>query len=120
MTGQTPQWPTEQRTKPPHLAADAAAHTGGWVYEIDGSVVSNPNGYAPAEAIIGGSAFGPDGRPTGENARNPGHGPVADDFTRMETPDHWLGWLPDTPPGRSAASSRQLLLARYQAQCGTG
>jgi hypothetical protein len=69
----------------------------GWVYEIDGSVVCNPDGYVPAEAIIGGYAVGPDRRPTGEYARNPGHDPVADDFTRLETPDHWLGWLPDTP-----------------------
>jgi hypothetical protein len=110
MTGQTPRWPTEQRTMPPHLAADAAAHPGGWVYEIDGSVVSNPDGYVPAEAIIWGFAVGPDGRPTGEYARNPGHGPVADDFTPLETPDHWLGWLPDTP-ARSVRGQLQAALA---------
>ena len=97
MTEGQPQWPIERRSMPAHLAAEAAAHPGGWVYEIDGSVVSNPDGYVPAEAIIGGFAVGPDGRPTGEYARNPGHGPVRDDFTRLEAPDHWLGWLPGTP-----------------------
>jgi len=97
MSDQQPQWPIERRTMPAHLAAEAAANPGGWVYEIDGSMVSNPDGYVPAEAILGGFAVGPDGQPTGEYARNPGHGQVRDDFTRLESPDHWLGWLPDTP-----------------------
>jgi hypothetical protein len=97
MSDQQPQWPIERRMMPAHLAAEAAANPGGWVYEIDGSLVSNPEGYVPAEAILGGFAVGPDGRPTGEYARNPGHGQVRDDFTRLESPDHWLGWLPDTP-----------------------
>jgi hypothetical protein len=97
MADQRPQWPIERRTMPAHLTAEAAAHPGGWVYEIDGSMVSNPDGYVPAEAIMGGFAVGSDGRPTGEYARNPQHGPVRDDFTRLEAPDHWLGWLPDTP-----------------------
>jgi hypothetical protein len=112
MTDQQQQWPSERRTMPSHLAAEAAANPGGWVYEIDGSMVSNPDGYVPAEAIIGGFAVGPDGRPTGEYARNPGHGPVRDDFTRLETPDHWLGWLPDTP----AASVRDQLEATLAGQ----
>jgi hypothetical protein len=97
MTDQQRQWPIERRSMPAHLAAEAAVHPGGWVYEIDGSMVSNPDGYVPAEAIMGGYAVGPDGRPTGEYARNPGHGLVRDDFCRLEAPDHWLGWLPDTP-----------------------
>src|SRR5215469_13672690 len=107
MTDQQPQWRIERRTMPAHLAAEAALHPGGWVYEIDGSMVSNRDGYVPAEAILGGFAVGPDGRPTGEYARNPGHGQVRDDFTRLEAPDHWLGWLPDTP----AASVRGQLQA---------
>jgi hypothetical protein len=49
-------------------------------------------------------------RPTGEYAQNPGYGPVADDFTRLETPDHWLGWLPDTP-ARSVRGQLQAALA---------
>lgn len=112
MTDQQRQWPIERRTMPAHLAAEAAAHPSGWVYEIDGSMVSNPDGYVPAEAIIGGYAAGPDGQPTGEYARNPGHGMVRDDFGRLETPDHWLGWLPDTP----AASVRSQIQATLAAQ----
>jgi hypothetical protein len=107
MSDQRPQWPIERRTMPAHLEAEAAANPGGWVYEIDGSMVSNPDGYVPAEAIIGGFAVGPDGRATGEYARNPAHGQVRDDFTRLESPDHWLGWLPDTP----AVSVREQLQA---------
>jgi hypothetical protein len=110
MTDQQPQWPIERRTMPAHLAAEAAAHPGGWVYEIDGSMVSNPDGYVPAEAILGGFAVGQDGRPTGEYARNPGHGQVRDDFTRLEAPDHWLGWLPDTPAA-SVRGQLQTILA---------
>jgi hypothetical protein len=95
---------------PAHLAGEAAANPGGWVYEIDGSMVADHDGYVPAEAIIGGFAVGPQGRPTGEYARNPGHGPVRDDFTPLETADHWLGWLPDTP-ARSVRAQMQAMLA---------
>jgi len=73
-------------------------------------MVSSPDGYAPAEAIIGGFAVGPDGQPTCEYARNPGHGPARDDFTRLQTSDHWLGWLPDTP-ARPVRSQFQAVLA---------
>ena len=52
MTDQGPQWPIERGTMPAHLAAEAVANLGGWVYEIDGSMVSNPDGYVPAEAIL--------------------------------------------------------------------
>lgn len=107
MSDQRLQWPVERRTMPGHLTAEAAGNPGGWVYEIDGSLVTDPDGYVPAEAILGGFAVGPDGRPTGEYARNPGHGHVRDDFTRLESPDHWLGWLPDIP----AASVRKQLQA---------
>src|SRR5262249_9643618 len=110
MTDQQPQWPIERRTMPAHLAAEAEAHPGGWVYEIDGSMVTNPDGYVPAEAILGGFAIGPDGLPPGEYARNPGHGQVRDDFTRLEAPDHWLGWLPDTPAS-SVRGQLQAILA---------
>jgi hypothetical protein len=73
-------------------------------------IVRDPNGYVPAEAIIGCFVVGADGRATGEYARNPGRGPVRDDFTRLEAADHWLGWLPDTP-GRSVRDRLQGLLA---------
>jgi hypothetical protein len=90
-------WRRERRLLPAHLIAEAAANPGGSVAEIDGSLVSNPDGYVPAEAIIGIFPVGPDGRASGEYLRNPRHGKVHDDFTRLESPDHWLGWLPGAP-----------------------
>ena len=119
MSEQEPQWPIERRTMPAHLEAEAAANPDGWVYEIDGSMVSNPAGYVPAEAILGGLAVGPDGRATGEYARNPGHGQVRDDFTRLECPDHWLGWLPDTP-AVSVRGQLQAISGGPSARIGTG
>jgi hypothetical protein len=104
------EWPRERRQLPPRLAAEAAANPGGSVAEIDGSVVTDPDGYVPPEAIIGVFAVGPDGRATGEYLRNPGHGPPRDDFTRLESPDHWLGWLPDTP-GRAVRGELEAILA---------
>ncbi len=91
------EWPRERREMPAQMQAEAAANPGGSVAEIDGSMVSDPNGYVPAEAIIGVFPVGPDGRATGDFLRNPGYGTVRDDFTRLESADHWLGWLPDTP-----------------------
>jgi hypothetical protein len=35
---------------------------------------------------------------------------VRDDFKRLESPDHWLGWLPDTP-GQSVRRQLEQLLA---------
>jgi hypothetical protein len=86
------------------MAAEAAVHPNGWVYEIDVTQVPDPQGYVPPEAIIGAFAIGPDGQGTGEFARNPGHGPVRDDFSKLEAADHWFGWLPETPA--SAVRSR--------------
>jgi hypothetical protein len=110
VTGQNPDWPREHREPPAHLAAEAAANPGGSVAEIDGNMVTDPNGYVPAEAVIGCFLVGPDGRATGEYVRNPGYGPVRDDFTRLEQPGHWLGWLPDTP-ARAVRSQLEDLLA---------
>jgi len=110
VTAQLPDWPRERRELPAHLAAHAAANPGGSVAEIDGNMVTDPDGYVPAEAVIGCFLVGPDGRATGEYVRNPGYGPVCDDFTRLEQPDHWLGWLPDTP-GRSVRGQLEALLA---------
>lgn len=114
MGDQTPEWPRERRQLPAGLIAAAAANPGGSVAEIDGSVVSNPDGYVPPEAIIGAFLVGPDGRATGDYVRNPRHGPVRDDFTNLESPDHWLGWLPDTP-GRSVRTALERILAEQVA-----
>ena len=80
-----------------HLAVEAGANPGGSVAEIDGNIVTDRKGYVPAEAIVGCFVIGPDGCATGEYVRNPGYGPVRDDFTPLEQPGHWVGWLPDTP-----------------------
>jgi hypothetical protein len=114
VTGQPPEWPRERRKLLAHLTAEAAANPGGSVAEIDGSMVSDPDGYVPAEAIIGCFIVGADGRATGEYARNPGYGPVRDDFTRLESPDHWLGWLPDTPARDVRRQLEELLAAQVE------
>jgi hypothetical protein len=98
--------PSEQRDFPPELLAEAAAHPGGSVYEIDGSQVPDPNGYVPPEAIIGEFPVNENGQPTGVFLCNPKYGPIQDDFTRLTEPDHWLGWLPDEP----SASIRNALV----------
>jgi hypothetical protein len=110
MGEQTPDWPREKRQLPAGLIAAAAANPGGSVAEIDGSVVRDPDGYVPHEAVIGAFLVGPDGRATGDYVRNPRYGPVQDDFTRLESPDHWLGWLPDSP-GRSVRAALEENLA---------
>lgn len=103
-------WRRERRRLPEHLIAAAAANPGGSVAEIDGSVVSDPDGYVPAEAIIGCFVIGPDGRATGEYVHNPSFGPVRDDFARLESPDRWLGWLPE-PAGQAIRAELQDMLA---------
>jgi hypothetical protein len=97
VTDDSPEWRRERRNVPAHLLAEAAAYPGGYVYEIDNEIVTNADGYVPAEAIIGAYEVGPDGRPTGEYLHNPQHGPVHDDFSKLTSPDHWLGWLPGDP-----------------------
>jgi hypothetical protein len=64
-----------EREFPTELLAQAATTPGGWVYEIDGAQVSDPNGAVPPEAIKGGWAVGDDGKPTGEYQANPNYRP---------------------------------------------
>ncbi|MFN0283090.1 MAG: hypothetical protein ACKVZ6_14120 [Kineosporiaceae bacterium] len=87
-------WPSERRPLPDYLRATAAASPGGYVAEIDGTLIGDPDGFVPAEAVKGVYVVGPDGAPTGDFLRNPGHGPVQDDVARLESGEHWLGWLP--------------------------
>lgn len=114
MVDKTSEWPREKRQVPSGLIAEAAANPGGSVAEIDGSMVRDPNGYVPSEAIIGVYEVGPDGKATGDYLRNPGYGQVRDDFSKLESPDHWLGWLPDTP-GRSIRAALEQSLTEQVA-----
>lgn len=114
MVDKTPEWPREKRQVPSDLIAEAAANPGGSVAEIDGSMVRDANGYVPPEAIIGVYAVGPDGQATGDYLRNPGYGQVRDDFSKLESPDHWLGWLPDAP-GRSVRTALEETLTEQVA-----
>jgi hypothetical protein len=97
MDGSIEQWHRERRALPAELEPEAARNLGGSIAEIDGEQVSDPNGYVPAEAIIGVFVIGADGRATGEYVRNPNHGLVCDDLTKLESPEVWLGWLADSP-----------------------
>jgi hypothetical protein len=58
-----------------HLLAEAARIPGGWVYEIDGEQVSDPNGAVPPEAIKGAWKVDHDGKPTEEYKANPNYRP---------------------------------------------
>jgi hypothetical protein len=114
MAGELPDWRHERRRLPAHLMAEAAANPGGSVAEIDGVMVTDPDGYVPLEAIIGFYVIGPDGRATGEYLRNPSYGAVRDDFARLESPGRWLGWLPGEP-GAAIRAQLEELLARQVA-----
>ncbi|MFC5750784.1 hypothetical protein [Actinomadura rugatobispora] len=79
------------REPPPELVAEAAAHPGGWVYEIDSGWVDEPDGYLPVQAILGAWKVAGDGRLTGEFRENERHRPPGDDFSALTGSDHWLG-----------------------------
>jgi hypothetical protein len=74
-------------------------------------MVPDPYGYVPAEAIVGEFVVGPDGVATGDYVHNPRYGPVQDEYERLESPDHWLGWLPDSSPGRAVRQALEHNLA---------
>jgi len=81
----------------PELVAEAAENPGGVVAEIDPAFEGDPDGYIPTEAILGTWKVDEEGRLTGEFEANPRAGTPADDFTRLVSPDTWLGWLGDDP-----------------------
>ena len=113
-------WRRERRQLPEHLIAEAAANPGGSVAEIDGSVVSDPDGYVPAEAIIGCYLVGPGGRATGEYVHNPSFGPVRDDWPGWNRRiAGWAGCL-SLPGRRSGPSFRTCWPVRCPDQCLTG
>jgi hypothetical protein len=62
---------------PRELVEEAERHPGGWVYEIDESLVDGDaySGAVPPEAIKGAWAVNADGRLTGEFTPNPNYRP---------------------------------------------
>ncbi|MFG2058358.1 hypothetical protein ACGFI9_30480 [Micromonospora sp. NPDC048930] len=84
-------------TPPTGLLAEAARNPGGSVAEIDQTLISDPNGYIPAEAIRRVWKVDAGGKLTGEFQPNPTYGPVQDDFTRLVGTGHFLDWLGDDP-----------------------
>ncbi len=60
-------------TFPSELLAEAQAHPGGWVYEIDPAY--DPNGRVPVSGIVRGWKISPKGIPTGEVWVNPDYKP---------------------------------------------
>lgn len=66
-----------QRMPPPELVAEAKANPGGWVYEIDGNMVDDPNGAVPPEAIIAAWQVDARGRLSGGYQANPNYRPGA-------------------------------------------
>ncbi|MCP2322059.1 hypothetical protein HDA40_000566 [Hamadaea flava] len=101
-----------QRTPPDELIAEAAQNPGGYVYEIDGEMIGDPDGYIPPEAILGAWEVGPDGVLTGEYEPNEEHGPPQDDFSHLTEADHWLDWMGEDP----AAAIRESVLEVLQDQ----
>jgi hypothetical protein len=55
--------------------AEARNHPGGWVYEIDGEQVADPNGSVPPRAIVGAWQVDGTGMIVGEFQANPNYLP---------------------------------------------
>jgi hypothetical protein len=84
--------PAELPVPPPELLAEAVNHPGGRIAAIDHSMVPNPDGYVPPEAVTGGWTIDERGTLSGYEP-NPHHGPPKDDFTKLTGTDQWLDWL---------------------------
>jgi hypothetical protein len=65
----------DRREFPPELVDEASANPGGWVYEIDGEMVDDPNGDVPPEAIIGAWQVNARGKIYGDFRPNPNYRP---------------------------------------------
>ena len=89
--------PARITTPPAELVAEAVRHPGGSVAEIDSTLIGDPDGYIPPEAIRGVWKVDVTGQLTGEFQPNPKHGPPQDDFTKLTGTDHFLDWLGDDP-----------------------
>ncbi|WP_157246924.1 hypothetical protein [Nonomuraea typhae] len=98
-----------RREVPRQVLEQASAQPGGYVYAIDHRQIRDASGNVPPEAIVGCWKAGDDGRPTGEHAANPGHGPIADDFRALSEADHWLGWAGEDPAAEVRRSVEETL-----------
>lgn len=67
-----------QRALPPELVDEASINPGGWVYEIDGEMVDDPNRDVPPEAIIGAWQVNALGKIYGDFQPNPNYRPGAE------------------------------------------
>jgi len=77
------------------LIAEAAAHPGGLVEEIDASCLPAGGGaFIPVEAIRGWHVVDPQGRLSGDFIPNKSHGTIRDDFTLVDPDDPALAWFP--------------------------
>jgi hypothetical protein len=65
----------ERPAPSPELVAEARSNPGGWVYEIDGDMVGDPDGEVPPEAIIGAWKVDDTGSLTSEYKANPNYRP---------------------------------------------
>jgi hypothetical protein len=91
-------WPAEERILPESQRDAARANAGGALAEIDLSMLSNPDAWAPLETYHGVFEIDEAGSPTGRYFRNPGYGPVQDDYSPFDgrAPQPWF---PDDEPG---------------------
>jgi hypothetical protein len=80
------------------------------VAEIDSTLISDPNGYIPGEAIRGVWRVDASGQLTGEFEPNPTYGRAPqDDFTKLTSSDHFLDWLGDDPAATIRASVAEIV-----------
>ncbi|MFD0381355.1 hypothetical protein [Streptomyces sp. NPDC127112] len=100
------------KSPPPELVAEAAANPGGSVAAIDRSLVGDPNGYVPGEAVQGFWVVGQDGKLTGEFVENPNYGQPQDDFSKLTESGHWLVWIAEQPAAAVRDSIAGILAAQ--------
>ncbi|MEV0644799.1 hypothetical protein AB0I28_06010 [Phytomonospora sp. NPDC050363] len=93
----------------PELVAEAAENPGGVVAEIDPAFEGDPDGYIPSEAVRGVWRVDDEGRLTGEFEPNPNAGTPVDDFSRLVSPDSWIGWLGEDPAATVRTSLSEML-----------
>ncbi|MEU3404939.1 hypothetical protein ABZ766_13460 [Streptomyces sp. NPDC006670] len=105
-------WRRIRKSPPAELVAEAAANPGGSVAAIDRSLIGDPNGYVPGEAVQGVWVVGQGGKLTGEFVENPNYGPPKDDFSKLTESGHWLEWIGAQPAAAVRDSIAEILDAQ--------